>query len=160
VGGVPCPPISALIVILQAMEIAPRAAEAEGLGEKASSAHPAAKAARSPALRAGAAAFARSAKEAARSKSEAKVDRLSGRYDSDRLSRDLRGTASRLQGFGRKCCCAPHSTANTKTSAHLAPCGGTATKYSFNAGTSSPVLPSGPVGTFPMALKWSESISL
>jgi len=46
--------------------------------------------------------------------------------------------------------CATHRTAKTRTSAHLSPCGGTATKYSFNAGTNRPVLPSGPVGTLPM----------
>jgi len=151
VGGAPCPPMSALIVILQATEIVPLAEETAGSRERVSPAHLAATAARSPALRVGAVAFARSAKEAARSKLEAKVDRLSGRHDSHRLGRDLRGTASPSQGLGIKCCCAPHCTAKTITSAHLAPCGGTATKYSFNAGTNKPVLPSGPVGIFPMA---------
>jgi hypothetical protein len=43
-------------------------------------------------------------------------------------------------------------TAKTSTSAHVVPWGGTATKYSFSCGTSKPVLPSGPVGIFPMAL--------
>ena len=43
-----------------------------------------------------------------------------------------------------------HFTAKTSTSAHVVPCGGTATKYSFSSGTNKPVLPSGPVGIFPM----------
>lgn len=44
-----------------------------------------------------------------------------------------------------------HFTEKTSTSAHVVPCGGTATKYSFSSGTNKPVLPSGPVGIFPMA---------
>jgi hypothetical protein len=44
-----------------------------------------------------------------------------------------------------------HFTAKTSSSAHVVPCGGTATKYSFSSGTNKPVLPSGPVGIFPMA---------
>jgi hypothetical protein len=44
-----------------------------------------------------------------------------------------------------------HFTAKTSTFAHVVPCGGTATKYSFSSGTNRPVLPSGPVGIFPMA---------
>src|ERR1700694_4817788 len=45
-----------------------------------------------------------------------------------------------------------YCTAKTRTSAVAAPCGGTATKYFFSSGTSSPVLPSGPVGILPMDL--------
>jgi hypothetical protein len=44
-----------------------------------------------------------------------------------------------------------HFTAKTSTSALVVPCDGTATKYSFSSGTNKPVLPSGPVGIFPMA---------
>ena len=77
----PCPPMSALTVILQATVIAPRVMVAAGAAGKATP-PPAATAVSHPATPAGAAATARSAKEAARSKSEAKPDRLSGRAQS------------------------------------------------------------------------------
>jgi len=74
--------MSALIVILQATEIAPRATETAGSAGGASPPHLAATEASSPAHRAEAAATARNAKGAARSKLVAKVNRFTGRSQS------------------------------------------------------------------------------
>ena len=92
--------------------------------------------------RAAAAANARNATAVGKSKSEAKVDPdpYPSKYNHSQFKSSL-GVSPEFV----------YCTVKTRTSAHLAPCGGTATKYSFNAGTKRPVLPSGPVGTFPMA---------
>jgi hypothetical protein len=109
VGGVVCPPICASIVIPLATGTALPVTDLECFPEKVRSTHTASLALEYLALTAMAAVNAKNAMEAGKSRSEAKAENFS----SDR------GNSS-----GN-----PYWTVKTRTSAHVDPCGGTATKY-------------------------------